>query len=61
MDPDAVLLEMLEIARADQSMFHDDIHRLAQLVLDMNQWIESGGFLPAAWRTGVSAAEIGGE
>ncbi|QGH80179.1 hypothetical protein SEA_MITHRIL_86 [Mycobacterium phage Mithril] len=52
MDPNATLQEMLEIARADQSEFHEDIHRLCELVLAMDTWMSGGGFLPAAWNTG---------
>ena len=49
MDPDETLTEMLEISRADQSEFHDDIHRLCELTLALHGWLSTGGFLPAAW------------
>ncbi|AKF14350.1 hypothetical protein SEA_VINCENZO_88 [Mycobacterium phage Vincenzo] len=49
MDPDAALAEMLDIARTDQSEYHDDIHRLCELVLGLHGFLSSGGFLPAAW------------
>lgn len=49
MDPDATLEEMLAEARADQSEFHEGIHRLATLVLAMDEWLRKGGLLPEAW------------
>lgn len=73
MDPDATLLEMLEISHADQSQYHDDIHRLCELMLDLHRWLESGGHMPMAWANarlryasdavwaGSLAPETGGE
>lgn len=49
MDPDAALAEMREIAKADQSEFHEGIHRLCELTLALDEWITNGGFLPKAW------------
>lgn len=49
MDPNATLEEMLAQARADQSEFHEGIHRLAELVLAMDNWLRGGGFLPKDW------------
>lgn len=49
MGPDAALAEALDIARADQSEYNEDIHRLAELVLGLHDWLHSGGMLPAAW------------
>lgn len=51
MDPNACLERMLEIAR---EMVNDDNHtsadQLAEAVLNLNEWITKGGFLPLAWR-----------
>lgn len=62
MDPDAALAEMLEIARQHQAELddeslnqHADTGRLADLVVDLHEWIDSGGFLPAAWRATAGA------
>lgn len=49
MDPDFTLAEMIREARADQSEFHDGIHRLAELTLALDEWLRRGGFLPQAW------------
>lgn len=61
MDPDAALAEMLDISHADQSEFHEDIHRLAELTLALHEWITSGGFLPAAWRANAGGHFLGTE
>lgn len=53
MDPDATLEEMLAEARADQSEFHEGIHRLAELVLALDEWLRKGGPLPEAWSAQV--------
>lgn len=55
MDPDATLAEMLEEARADQSEFHEGIHRLAELVLALDEWLRKGGFLPTDWHSATAA------
>jgi hypothetical protein len=49
MDPNDALAEMREIAKADQSEYHDDIHRLCELFIGLDEWITRGGFLPEAW------------
>jgi len=56
MDPDEALKEMLDIARADHSEFHDDIHRLADLTLGLHEWLSKGGMLPAAWHLSTCMA-----
>ncbi|ACF05086.1 hypothetical protein Nigel_83 [Mycobacterium phage Nigel] len=56
MDPDAALAEMLDIARTDQSEYHDGIHRLCELTLGLHGWLARGGFLPAAWASGRGEA-----
>jgi hypothetical protein len=57
MDPTANLAEQLEIARemqdlgdVDLPVSQDDAQRLAELVIALDEWVRSGGFLPAAWQ-----------
>jgi hypothetical protein len=53
MDPDANLKEQLEIAKAIADGTYegsDDAERLAELVLALDEWIKSSGFLPKVWR-----------
>jgi hypothetical protein len=55
MDPNANLEEQRDIAdgilsagwNADHT---DDAERLAELVLALDSWIKSGGFLPRPWK-----------
>lgn len=65
MDPDANLAEQLGLARGIVRFADDhDLQAvaLAEHVIALHEWIaERHGFLPAAWRVGVSAAEVGGE
>ena len=57
MDPEANLREqkmlaqrlLKERARGGLSSF-DDVARLAELVLAMDEWLSSGGFPPKAWK-----------
>ncbi|AYB70628.1 hypothetical protein SEA_SERENDIPITOUS_87 [Mycobacterium phage Serendipitous] len=52
MDPDANLVEQLGLARGivQFSEDHDpQAVRLAELVLAQHEWIDRGGYLPAAW------------
>lgn len=48
-DPDATLAELLDISRADQSEFNDEIHALAKGFLALHAWLSEGGTLPSAW------------
>lgn len=61
MDPNANLREQLALARslisqndADENdggtIDVCDATRLAELVVALHEWIDGGGFLPAAWR-----------
>jgi hypothetical protein len=64
MDPNANWEELLQIATtiiaAEEACSEADIDRsgdadairLAELVLALNEWIQKGGFLPAAWKKG---------
>lgn len=59
MDPDEVLRRLLETARfvlggEAGDMFEESAEELAQQVLDLDAWLQRGGFLPAAWRQGRS-------
>ena len=50
MDATANLAEQIDIARRiyEQGDF-DDAERLAELVLELNQWLHDGGSLPSPW------------
>lgn len=58
MDPNANLKEMLKIAKSFMEEgeyksvgdFLGDANRLAELVIDLDEWICKGGFLPGNWR-----------
>jgi len=57
MDPDANLQEQRALATrilrdldADQPVDAVDAARLAELVLALDGWIASGGFLPCRWK-----------
>lgn len=60
MDPNANLKEQIELAQ-DLLARHDrneklsdyDSARLAELVISLHIWINSGGFLPAVWNRHV--------
>jgi hypothetical protein len=61
MDPEANLLEQHKLATrlvngiaemVQTSQLEDDAHRLAELVLALNDWICMGGHLPPAWKEG---------
>lgn len=47
-DPTAALKEMLELSASIVEDEHVE-HRLAELVLALNKWIEDGGYLPERW------------
>jgi hypothetical protein len=57
MDPTANLREQLDIARVivaseesgETVIDPSEIPRLAELVVALDAWIRSGGFLPAEW------------
>lgn len=52
MDPDANLSETLILAKhlASGNLYSaSDGERLAELVLAMDEWLRSGGFLPEPW------------
>lgn len=69
MDPDAALTECLDLANDvlnDEAEFYpdnlgQDAIALAERFIAIHEFITKGGFLPAAWRVGRSAAEEGGE
>jgi len=54
MDPDANLKEQIELAEAfrEQGEFVpvNDVTRLAELVVAMDNWLRNGGCLPTAWK-----------
>ncbi|AER49399.1 hypothetical protein STINGER_85 [Mycobacterium phage Stinger] len=54
MDPDAALAEALDLARGDLAEYGDEVHRLAEVFLALDSWLQGGGFLPAAWDVGRS-------
>jgi len=51
MDPDLALAEALDLAvrLIDEEAEDGDDVRLAELVLALNRWMASGGFMPSAW------------
>jgi hypothetical protein len=67
MDPNANIEEQARIAAAIVEA-HDagqrpqqcDVDRLAELVLALDGWLRSGGFLPKAWRVDPGAGEPAG-
>lgn len=61
MDPNAALDELIDLATSDLREFGDEVHRLAELVLGLDDWLARGGFLPSRWNHGQSAASEGGE
>lgn len=55
MDPDVALRRLLETAGfvlggKAGDMFEESAEALAQQVIDLDEWIRKGGFLPAAWQ-----------
>lgn len=54
MDPDANLKRQLELANRmlDSETYKDsrDGDELAQLVLDLHNWLSTGGTFPTEWR-----------
>ena len=61
MDPDANLAEQLRLARGMQELSDADTAgadeelidqglRIAELVIALNDWVRSGGYLPKAWQ-----------
>jgi hypothetical protein len=54
MDPDKNLKDQLDLA--NDLLEEDDDEkslRLAELVLDLNEWILKGGFLPKDWNNNL--------
>jgi hypothetical protein len=57
MDPNANLKEQLELAECinlcqdrGEKCSQVDAARLAELVVELNEWFLKGGFLPTSWR-----------
>lgn len=57
MDPDENLKEQRQLAARllwqqenDQPIDEDDVLRLSELVIALDNWIMAGGFLPKEWR-----------
>jgi len=55
MDPDVNLTEQIQLAQKIASTMSDhspeDIERLAELVLALDEWIRNDGGLPVRWDT----------
>ena len=56
-DPDENLKQQLALAshivwaaEEGRKVTTDDAHQLAELVINLHDWIRKGGFLPACWR-----------
>jgi len=57
MDPDYNRYEQLQLASKlleatenDRPVKDEDVLRLSELVIALDEWITKGGFLPKAWR-----------
>lgn len=55
MDPDKALEHLLDSAKfvlggEAGDMFEESAEELAQQLLDLDEWIRRGGFLPHAWQ-----------
>jgi hypothetical protein len=53
MDPDANLKEQLRLAErllSEETPDNDDVTRLAELVVALDDWLAGGGFLPKGWK-----------
>lgn len=55
MDPDLALQRILETAKfvlggTAGDMLEESAEELAQQVLDLDEWIRRGGFMPSPWR-----------
>lgn len=69
MDPDATLIELRRLAEAllrqidhtERPPTRVDTSRLCELVRTLDDWVTSGGFLPASWERGQQAAIRRGE
>jgi hypothetical protein len=62
MDPDATLSIALGVARAvadGRSAGPDDARDLADALLNLDEWIARGGYLPARWRSAAPARPRG--
>ena len=67
MDPNANLIEMLDLADTiireyddpEGCPSDDDANRLAELVKAMHGWIIQGGFPPSLWKIGLEKNKEG--
>lgn len=55
MDPDENLKEQLKLAKRllepDNPRSEEDVARLAELVVALDEWLKNDGFLPRRWKT----------
>lgn len=66
MDPNANLSEQLDLAaelltqheHTQEKLSEYDTARLCELVLTLNNWISSGGFLPDRWELARKRAAV---
>jgi hypothetical protein len=57
MDPNETLKRIREIARADYNTEAEELEafgEMTDLVLELDRWIMSGGFLPSTWADKVT-------
>ena len=47
MDPDRLYEEMIDLAQELVDNYGNE--ELAEMILDLDEWIKRGGYLPAAW------------
>lgn len=52
MDPDEALKQLLVMAKkaTNNELEPHEVERFGELFLALNQWLESGAFLPFDWR-----------
>lgn len=47
----ALAARLIEATENDREVSEDDVLELSELVVALDNWLASGGFLPDAWRT----------
>lgn len=50
MDPEICLAKILDLALKLKDSDDDESAELAEKILDLNDWILNGGYLPEIWR-----------
>jgi len=61
MDPNELLRLLLEIARSDYDTEADELEafgEMTDLVLELDRWFMSGGYLPRVWADRIKARPL---